>query len=282
LLFSVDSSAAEIHVDPHVYNKTAQRWSTAVSTAEFDSTSWIFPTPTIESTDAKHKNGHRDTIMMVSETTVPEDITIVVWFHGLRGFSDKTFRRRIMPQLNAAASEENSFAIVIPEMPWSINTTTPTGRQKQVWRKSGSLSGFITNIKERLNDWAIEMHGKELETVRWVFVGHSAGGSALTSASQEGGLCEADPELVIWSDASYGNWLKSAWNGCLGKTGIDQHILARKGDKPYVRARQMIRHLYNKKIPHNIFFQVLRRQKWTHRKIGDNALDLARVFITGC
>jgi hypothetical protein len=274
--------ADEINVESGVYSKTIKRWTVALSHAEFSSTSWLFPTPTEESVDKKHRNGHRDTVLVVSETAIPDDITIVVWFHGLGGFSDKTFRQRIMPQLNVAAASDDSFVIVIPEMPWSTNTSTPRGRQKQIWKSPASLKIFTTIIRERLDRWAIETHGKKLETVRWVFVGHSAGGSAITSASREGSLCELKPELVVWSDASYGSWFEAAWDGCLGSSVIDQHVLVRKWDKPYAQIREMFKRRFNKEIPFNIYLEVLDRRFWTHGKIGDNVLELARVFIIGC
>ncbi len=40
-------------------------------------------------------------------------------------------------------------------------------------------------------------HGKAIGNVRIVFVGHSAGGSAIMAAAKEGGLCRVAPEAII-------------------------------------------------------------------------------------
>tara|TARA_R100000808_G_C2155555_1_gene168652 strand:+ start:7034 stop:7912 length:879 start_codon:yes stop_codon:yes gene_type:complete len=274
--------ADDVFIEPNVYSQTVTRWLNALPSAEFSFTTWLFQNPSEDARDFKHRNGWRDSVLLVSNESIPEDITVIVWFHGLGGFSDKTFQKRIIPQLNKAASENGSFAIAIPEMPWSVNTQTPRGRQKQVWKKPGSLQHYINAVHARLEKWSIQVHNKKIEKIRWIFVGHSAGGSALTSASRAGDICKLKPELVVWSDASYGSWFDLAWKGCLGKTIIDQHILVRKWDKPYIKIKETFRNRFKKKIPCHLYLEVLDRKSWPHGKIGDNALDLSDVFIIGC
>ena len=277
-------ASAEVFIGANVYNSSAKRWAVPISLAPFNSVSWIW---NMEGEDSFHKNKRRDSILVVPETAIPEDITLVVWFHGLGGFSEKTFAKRIIPQINYLVDGGTSFAIAIPEMPWSINTSTKRGRQGRVWTKPGELERYIGDLKEYLDAWAMIKHGSPIGNVRIVFVGHSAGGSAIMAAAKEGGLCRVSPEAIIWSDASYGYWLDSAWNGCVKNLGSDTaaHILVRKWDKPHKnaeRAMRVINHAKRLKTGPNVLYQVLDRRMWTHGKIGNNVFFLTDVFPPGC
>ena len=116
--------------------------------------------------------------------------------------------------------------------------------------------------------------------LRIAVVGHSAGGSALMSASESGDLCEIAPDNVIWSDASYGPWLKRAWGGCLAHAkGTKTEIFVHKGGTPYKRALQF-QNLVGEQP--NVEIQVLPRKGWSHRLIGDSVLRLSKIFPLGC
>ena len=283
LFLTTNAYAAEVYTGTGVYSKTVKRWTRAVKSASFGSTSWIYNTPSSDARDKLHVNGHRDTILMVPDTTIPDDITLVVWFHGLGGFSDKTFRKRLMPQIDTLVENGNSVALAIPEMPWSINTSTRRGRQGRVWRSPGDLERVVTDLKEHLMMWARIVHGSDLGTVRIMFVGHSAGGSALMSASIEGSLCRLRPETVVWSDASYGSWLDKAWSGCLRHTtDVDIHVLVRKWDRPHQNAKRFMRKIKHAKTSPRVFYRPLPRKCWTHGRIGNNALVFSDIFPPGC
>ena len=273
---------AEIYVDNGVYKKTTKRWTDAISAASFNSTSWIW---NLEGRDKLHKNKRRDTILVVPDTAIPEDITLIVWFHGLNGFKPKTFGKRLVPQMEDLVSSNNSFAVAIPEMPWSINTSTRHGRQGKVWLKPGELERYIDSLKERLEIWAILKYGQSIDQVRVIFVGHSAGGSAIKASAKEGGLCRVSPEAIVWSDASYGRWLDSAWNGCIKNMNKDTelHILVRKWDPPYKSAERAMRFINRHKNGPNVLYQVLSgKDGWTHGRIGNNAISIANLFPPGC
>jgi len=118
--------------------------------------------------------------------------------------------------------------------------------------------------------------------VRLVIVGHSAGGSAISSAAQEGSLCDVSPANVIWSDASYGFWLKKAWDGCLSGHSTKVDLLVRKWDKPHVRAGNFLKSAKLAEDDARINYQVLDRKSYRHGDIGDNALILSDAFPPGC
>ena len=115
MIFSTVAYAkAEIHVGEDVYAPPAARWSAAIQNASFDSTSWIWSR---DFRDSKHKNKSRDTILVIPTASTPDNITLVVWFHGLKGYRPGTFQKRVVPQLEKIVASDNSVAFVIPEMP---------------------------------------------------------------------------------------------------------------------------------------------------------------------
>ena len=277
-------ASSEVYIGMNTYSPSVKRWAVSIDSAPFNSVSWIW---NLDLKDKLHKNGRRDTILVVPETAIPEDITLVVWFHGLNGFSEKTFAKRIIPQMDYLVDGGNSFAIAIPEMPWSTNTSTTRKRQGRVWTKPGELERYIEDLKEHLEAWALLKHGKSLDNIRIMFVGHSAGGSAIKAAAIEGGLCRVSPEAVIWSDASYGRWLDTAWSGCVESLSSDTeaHILVRKWDTPHKnaeRAMKVIRRAKHQNTGPNVLYQVLDRKALTHGKIGNNVFLLTDVFPPGC
>ena len=269
-----------VYPDTGVYSTTVDRWERAISSSSFSSTTWLW---NIEN-DRLHKNSNRDSILMVPESAAPEDITLIVWFHGCGGFSQKTFSKRLIPQMNSIVESGNSVALAVPEMPWSANTSTRCERQGRVWTRAGSLEDYVNDLRNRLQAWARVAHASELGTVRVVFVGHSAGGSAIMSASREGSLCRLAPDAVVWSDASYGSWLDRAWKGCIKDISTELHILVRKWDKPHNNAERVIRKI--RRLPveprANVIYQVLDRRAWTHGRIGNSVLELTDLFPPGC
>lgn len=260
------------------YDTTVARWTAAVASSGLETTSYIFPW----TVDPLHSNGHADAILMIPDSAIPDQITLVLWFHGLGGFSEKTFRDRLMPQMKSLVLEDgHSLAIAVVEMPWSINTRTPRKRQGRVFRVPGHLTGLVDELMDRLS---AHFHGRGegrlMSAPRIAVVGHSAGGSALMSASESGDLCEIGPTHVVWSDASYGPWLKRAWSGCLGKAkDIRTQVIVRKGDMPYKRALQHLRRVGE---PPNFRLDILPRRAWSHRRIGNSVLQLSKIFVPGC
>lgn len=281
-LFANTSTAeSSTYAEGEVYKPTLKRWGKAVKLSTLNIDSWIWNQ---DVSDQFHKNKKRDAILAIPEASSPEDMTLVVWMHGLGGFSSKTFQNRIIPQIAYLADREESFAFLIPEMPWSLNTSTPRRRQGRVWDSDYPLDKFVSEAKQRLSEWAVLKKGIPLGTVRIVVVGHSAGGSAIMSASKEGGLCKLAPEHIIWSDASYGSWLSRGWNGCIKHLGeeVSLHVLVRKWDKPHKNAEAFFRRLKTTDGNPNILYQVLDRKRWSHGKIGNSVFELTDAFPPGC
>lgn len=228
--------------------------------------------------DKYHLDGSRKTMLAVPVSSRPDDVTLVVWFHGLNGFSEKTFSR-IFSQVERLSEEGSSIAVLVPEMPWSTMTKTPRSRQGKVWRKKDQFRKFLDEALTLLGKTITEIHGLEVVNPRIIVVGHSAGGSAIASASSEGSLCDDRITHVVWSDASYGRWLEKAHQGCLKNSEIIQKVFVRKWDSPHKNALA-----FYKKYPavKNHEFVVLNRKKYTHGKIGNLILELSKLFPPGC
>ena len=271
---SVAAEVFELHED--VYHKNKPRVKRVLESFHPDSTAWVYKSRHNGLKDRKHYNRSRDNILMLPDTT-KRDLTLIVWLHGLGGFSEKTFKR-VYRQVSLVTDREHSVAVVIPEMPWSINTTTKRSRQGRVWTKKDSFRGFVEDTLEILRWHYLIMREEGLGDVEVVVVGHSAGGSAIASASIEGSMCKLPITAVVWSDATYGSWLRRAHRGCLGREEIETIVLVRKWDKPHHRAAKFLKSLRN----HSYDFRVLPRREFRHSRIGNEALRLSDLFPIGC
>ena len=228
--------------------------------------------------DSYHKDKKRKTILAVPASVRPDDLTLIVWFHGLNGFSEKTFER-VFSQVKRLADDGKSVAVVIPEMPWSSMTKTPRSRQGRIWKKKDQFKRFLNEAMTILDKKVTKLTGHKPINTEVIIVGHSAGGSAIASASREGSLCDSRVTHVVWSDASYGSWLEKAHLGCLKDSKITQKVIVRKWDSPHKNALKFYK---NYKNIENHDFIVLNRRKYTHGAIGDNALELSKLFPPGC
>ena len=269
------------NIEAGTYKPSSERIARSLNKADFSSDAWLW---SMDKRDSLHKNGRRDSVLIVPKKSSSKDMYLIIWFHGLGGFTEKGFNQRIIPQMNRLYKSGVSFGLALPEMPWSTNTSTKRGRQSMVWREKGSLESYVKQVRVRLIQRAVAEGESELGSLKIVIVGHSAGGSALMSASREGGLCRINPHAVIFSDASYGSWLDRAWGGCVKSLPEDTelHVITRKWDSPHKNAERAMRRIKRAKKGPKVFYQVMNRKRWTHRKIGNNALSLSGVFPPGC
>ncbi len=220
--------------------------------------------------DVRHKFLKRQVMMMlpkISKSTT--EVDVVYWFHGLNGFSKKTFSKRLMPQYEYIRKKlGKDVVLIVPELPWSHYTTTPRGRQGRIFLRKNQLVNMVDEA-ETITQY---IYKKQIKFRRH-FVGHSAGGCAIASASVVGDLCAVNPKTVLFSDATYGRWLERTWRGCVGhhvrKDQLKLIILTDKWQKPwksYVKWRKK-----HKKYSHKAVSHVL-TGAWSHGKIGNHAL----------
>lgn len=276
-----------VHWEKGVNKKVVKEWVTSldkVSTVR--STSYI--KKKVGGKDGFHRKGHRDVIIWIpSSTDLTKEFVAVLWFHGHWGYVPKrTFENRTLKQLVPVAASKN-FVLVLPEMPWSVHTKTPTKRNSQLWTKPGDFLKFVQQVEIILSEHHnrglkfAEASRRSLGKIDYRIVGHSAGGSTIKRLGITGDLCKLKPSLVVWSDSSYGNWLQLAWDHCLAS---DREILVKvfvaKGDSPWLRANQFMGRLpavYNKP-PEKLELHIMNKPSWTHKLIGDNIVKLSGLL----
>ena len=280
MLLSIGSAYGQVVSDNQAYARTVKRWNTALYNFPHKSLSFVKQFTENGGMDRYHVNKVRDTIIFIpNNIRKDEPIHVIYWFHGLNGFGQRTFSERLLPQFKFLIEQEANFIAVIPEMPWSQNTTTPRKRQGKIWTGSthNNFSKFHVKTMQFVREILKHKRGIEISQFRLVMAGHSAGGSAIKSAARAGSLNEIKPEIVVFSDAGYGSWTQVTWENYVKDCkGCRFFVLARFGDKPHRNAERLFRTVQNDN--QKIKFFVLDRFSYSHGRIGDNALLLAPIF----
>jgi hypothetical protein len=277
LIFFLYPSTVQPQVSTVIFNKGVNKqvvkdWSDSLlKRATVDSTTYI--TKKAGGKDKLHRVGHRDIVIWIPYMTdLSKKFTVVLWFHGHRGYaSRKTFQNRILKQFIPYVGLKN-FVVVIPELPWSIHTKTPTARNGKVWSQSGDFMEFISQTRKVLT-----MHAAlaRLGEVDYKVVGHSAGGSVIKRVSLTGDLCKINLSMVVWSDSTYGEWLKDAWSGCLGSVKVPTEVFVRKFGPPWKNALKFMKE--PKSYPEFLHLHV-KQKPWTHKLIGNSIVKLSGVL----
>ena len=264
----------KVKVHDGVYKKIVKQWKGSLEKAStVSSTSYIIRKS--GGKDSLHRNKHRSAIIWIPDTTdLSKELIVVFWFHGHWGYvPHRTFEDRTLKQFVPHVPSKN-LVVVIPEMPWSVHTSTPTKRNSRLWTKQGDFLQFVDQVYSVLYD---HNGGKDLGSIDYRVVGHSAGGSTIMRLAMTGDLCKISPSLVVWSDSSYRGWLDRAWKGCLSKNPrIRVEVLVAKHDWPYKHATRFMKQ-FGKNPPKQVNLQVFKRPM-THKLIGNNAVRLSNLL----
>jgi len=291
VLFALPASSQTtvhtIHWEKGVNKKVVKEWAGSldkVSTAS--STTYIVKK--VGGKDKLHRSGHRDVIVWIpGSADLTKDFIAIIWFHGHWGYvPGRTFENRTLKQFVPLVDSKN-FVVVIPEMPWSVHTTTPTKRNSLLWQKPGDFIKFVAQTENTLLNHA-KSRGKNarrteesLGKIDYRIVGHSAGGSTIKRLGITGDLCRVKPSMVVWSDSSYGQWLSNAWDHCLSShRKILVKVFVAKGGSPWLRANQFMSRLpaiYDKP-PKNLELHIMKPPRWSHKLIGDNIVKLSGIL----
>jgi hypothetical protein len=251
------------NVQSGLYQGTVQEVQVAEKDFNIPHQTWVGFLPGNDEFDPLHKVKRRATLVVHHEEPKTDKHYVIVWFHGMGGFHQ--FKKNMYPQLKELAYRGKSFTLVEPELPWSCNVSHIDGRQS--WKKKGSFKLLV--------DSAIKVVPRLLTSKQVIYVvgGHSRGGKSIMSSSESDDLCDLNPDWVIWSDATYSDWLKRAWKACLKNipgrveifyikgTSTENSVSILKNDMHFDFV-----HVYPLGIP------------WYHGKVGDNALTLSEVL----
>ena len=280
LLLLPSSSASEEHTvnwSKDSYSLTVKKWSSALSrVSSIESTTYI--RKQLYGEDSLHTAGHRDVIYWIPATTdLSKPFIVLLWFHGHWGYDEnRTFVTRTLKQLVPEAQEGVNFVLVLPEMPWTVHGKTPTKRNSLIWTKKGQFLEFIDETYSLLSK---HNNGKPLGEIDYRIVGHSAGGSTIKRLGITGDLCKIEPSMVVWSDSSYGAWLDNAWDGCLKDSSAQVGVYVHIGGKPWRSLKRFLSRFNKKDLPTNLKFGMMGKG-WSHKKIGDNIVDLSDILNT--
>jgi len=111
-------------------------------------------------------------------------------------------------------------------------------------------------------------------------IGHSAGGSTLRAISASGMMDKIKPDLVIFSDSTYGSWLDEFYRDYKdsGKSRIVLfNVVDPSPKKPHKQTQRFFRQRGGK--PANIDVVELRYgDGWSHKKIGDSILPMSAKY----
>ena len=307
-LFPSDVIADEVLITNHnTYNLTKKTWVhaykyTTQNGSAVKGMTYIAPLMGNGWKDRLHKNGARDTIIFVPEkTNFEEAIDIIIYFHGHGGFKERDFKTRVLRHTKSLQEEERNFIIIIPEMPWSKNTSTPRKRNGRVFTGKKQFATFINSAIKvvvtlfdpspvRQNQCAVH-NLCHFNFGNAVLIGHSAGGSTLMSISKSGGLNwlydgknrKALSIQIVFSDAGYGRWTDITWKHFKFRrsASVEFTLLTRKWDRPYNNTKRFLKRF--RIIPRSVRHIAFDRKTITHAGIGDQAFKwLYLLSGSGC
>ena len=223
---------------------------------------WLGFLPGNDGQDPLHKAHRRSTVIFHHDEPSAKKHYIIYWFHGMGGYHK--FGDNMFPQMKELIRRQKSFTIIEPEMPWSCNVSRIDGRQS--WSKLGSFRIFAEAAKKKISIPA----GKEIVTV---VGGHSRGGKGIRDALVSGGLCDMNPDWILWSDATYSTWFDKSWNACLKNIAYNVEIFYLKGTE----TGSFVRRWDNDQHFPFVHLKPL-SLPWYHGKIGNNALILSEFL----
>ena len=255
-------SALALEVQPGVLPSTVSEVKYAETKFNLPLKTWLGFLPGNDERDPLHKIHKRSTLIFHHEEPKADKHYLIVWSHGMGGYHK--FASNMYPQMKELIRSGKSFTIVEPEMPWSCNVSHIDGRQS--WSKKGSFKTFVEAAKKQVP------MPKDKKLVL-VVGGHSRGGKSIRDASTTGGLCDMNPDWIIWSDATYSGWLHSAWHACLRNIAGKVEIFYIKGTSTASPVKKL------GADPHFDFVHVHPLGlPWYHGKVGDNALLLSDLL----
>ena len=212
--------------------------------------------------DPRHENYKRSTFLAHHENKDTNIHYIVIWNHGMGGFKD--FGNNIYPFLKYLYDSKKSFTWISPELPWSKYVNGIDGRT--AWKKPGSFVEFYKSST------ALVPKLTTSKQIVIVVAGHSRGGKSIANAARTGDLCKVNPHWVIWSDASYSQWLDDAWRLCLENNASRVEVFYLEGTETQTSAKRLERKANKLVSIHQL------TSPWYHGKIGSSVIMLSEAF----
>ena len=210
------------------------------------------------------ENDGRKLILVQHEVESAKEHNIIVWSHGMNGFDRDEFEERTSPSIKFLVEQNKSFTWVHPELPWS---TRLIKHGQHAWTKPDSFKNLVEKAL------SLTPALKTKKRINLVIVGHSRGGKSIAEAAKTGGLCKLNPTWVVWSDASYGNWLDTAWNSCLNVQAMRVEIWYLKGTETQASVKRILKGNKNLLLETHPL-----TAPWFHGKLGDTVIKITEAL----
>lgn len=215
-------------------------------------------------TGAMVENDYRNVILVHNEVPEAEQHNLIVWSHGMNGFDQDEFIERTAPSIRWLVNQKKSFTWIHPELPWSTRLIKPHGQH--AWTKKDSFEKFVRASLKVIPEL------KTKKRINLVVVGHSRGGKSIAEAAKTGGLCNLNPSWVVWSDASYGHWLETAWDSCLNKQAMRVEVWYLKGTETQTSVKKI------QKTNNQLLEIHPLTSPWYHGKLGDTVIKMTEAL----
>jgi hypothetical protein len=263
ILALAPSASFSLECQKGVYQGTVREVAAAEEKFKLPTKTWLGFASGNDEHDPLHRARRRSTLVVHHEVTSADLHYVIVWSHGVGGYHK--FSSNMYPQLKELVRRGKSFTLIEPEMPWSCNVSRIDGRKS--WLKPGSFKLLVESALQHARL-------KTKKNVLLVVGGHSRGGKSIKDSLVRGGLCDMNPQWIIWSDASYGDWLDKAWGTCLRNIPERVEIMCIKGTETCASARGL-----SSKDQHFDFVHMkVLGLPWYHGKVGDNALLISEFL----
>ena len=262
-----------------VYQKSLDGWRNAMSKHKIAGATFIGRIPGNGFKDRHHHNGSRDTIIFIPAHLSSEKSTEVIYFlHGHGGFGKRDFETRLVPSIKKMISHGRNFILIVPELPWSSNTSTPRGRQNQAWQdKDGTtLVRFFIHIHQIIHEgFGIPVFDTNPKVT---IIAHSGGGGALKTIAREKVLEALRPDVIVMSESSYGNWADQVWEHYVkDRPNCKLIFLLLEGGEPYQRTLRLLKRIGVTQS--NIRVKLYSRPAYSHVAVGDSSLVDSAEFV---
>lgn len=260
ILVLVPSLSFGLEIQQGVYKGSAREVQVAESKHKLPAWVWIGFVKGNDEPDPLHKVRKRATLIVHHENEKADVHYVIVWSHGMGGFHK--FSENMFPQLKELVARGKSFTLIEPELPWSCNVSQIDGRKS--WSVPGSFKTFVEEAKLRAPKL------KTSKRVLLVIGGHSRGGKSIKDAAASGGLCEMNPDWVLWSESTYSDWLQKSWRKCLKNAPDRVEIFYLRGAPTNPSVTRL-----KKEKGHNLVHVRQFGIPWFHRRVGDHALIMS-------
>lgn len=244
------------------------KWQTAIQNKGVPGITWIGNLPSNGLEDDQHPAGIRNTIIYAPNTSdFSQPIELMYFFHGLAEFGNNhDFDGRFAPVIKKLSAVGRNFILVIPELPWAVNTKNPQRRSwlDMAWTGRDSFANFHSEVLFTIK----EVFSSKLNINYISITAHSAGGGAAKTAAKNG-FEIVKPNKITFADGSYATYAHTVWEQYVGKNpDVELNLLVQTQGAPNKWAKDLMKKIASQNK--NVYYEEIIGKN--HQQIGDLGL----------